>query len=954
MAVQLFVQDSTTLNWVRLDTRETDPIKLNMSVQSIQQPDVSTSHYTQSFRVPHTSNNGLFFKTAFNVNGYDYDATLKVPAYIMNDGVLFTTGNIRLNAVYADYKNEAYDYDIQFFGETSDFGSAVGDGNLCELDFSDLAHPLSYDNIVASWGATGATTTPYLNGSIRYPLIEWGYNYTDGPSPIPTTPTVSIAGLKSFTGSSNALQIEQMKPVIQAKAIWDKIFSTTDYTYTSDFLNGATFSNLYIVTESASRNILPSSTDIIVAGGEQYLGDDVTTLVNFSTVVSGNAGNFNLTDDSYLLPLGGAVGGTISFTTQFQYVWGNVPVSVTAYLTIKDDTTNTVVYSGSTGVNQFIVRSQPCTVFPATTTVWSTWGPTGPIELPFNFTGVQGDKYKAYLRIDSSKPLYNTSSVACTNTVIPRYINTGTPSILTSRWSINAPDAVAPGSMLPCTTKKKDFLTSIISRFKLVFAPNKDKEKDFIIEPWVEWIREGSDLLDWSAKLDESKDFMIAPMFYTQARESIFQDVEDTDYVNDGYQKDTKYVFGRLKLDSQIQVLEGSKTVTGIFAPTPLDFVGNSNNWLIPHMAKLTPGTETTAAKIEPIQPKLRLLFWNGLQPSPYTWYLKNGGGASAQNQYPLVSSFKDWPSTTSTFDLDWYSSTPVFGATGSTQTTQSISTVFTNYWKEWYDWTYDAYSRTAECYIRLDDKDIYNFNFNDRIFIKNGWWYVTNIESFVIGQVNVCKIKLMKALVPEANIFPGCDAPFNMQFPYVAPGATSIDVSWSSVSTPLFYEVQWKITTDPTYYSLTGSGTLATLTPWSTTDEWNWQVRSVCSSSSSSDFYSGTWSYSGTGATGFSVNWGFTMFAQSGSLDILKNGVSQVSVTSNNSNSFPVTPGDHIEITTVANAQNPLIAQSTLGVVDNGSTIYNNLTSGIPTAGNTFDFYATGEVYITADSYEY
>ena len=314
MAVQLFAQDISTQDWVALDSKDSDPIKMNLSVQSLTEPEVNKSNYTQSFRLPHTSRNGQFFKSAFNVNGYDFDATLKVPSYILNDGVLFAHGNLRLNAVYADYLNNAYEYEVQFFGETSDFGSSIGDGNLCELDFAELAHDQTYDAIIGSWGATSATSTPYLNGSIRYPLIEWGYEYSTGTASIPLSPTISIAALKSFTGSDHALLLSQMKPVIQAKVIWDKIFSTAGFTYDSTFLNGPTFTNLYVITESAARSILGSSTDITVTGGAQSIGNQVYTKINFTTVTSGNAGNFNLVDDYYTLQIGGFVSGTVSFT----------------------------------------------------------------------------------------------------------------------------------------------------------------------------------------------------------------------------------------------------------------------------------------------------------------------------------------------------------------------------------------------------------------------------------------------------------------------------------------------------------------------------------------------------------------------------------------------------------------------------------------------------------------
>ena len=114
----------------------------------------------------------------------------------------------------------------------------------------------------------------------------------------------------------------------------------------------------------------------------------------------------------------------------------------------------------------------------------------------------------------------------------------------------------------------------------------------------------------------------------------------------------------------------------------------------------------------------------------------------------------------------------------------------------------------------------------------------------------------------------------------------------------------------------------MATLTPWSDSDEWDWQIRSLCSSTSSSEWYTGTYSAPPPGST-FSCSWSLSVNSNGGSLDISQNGSPVVSQTSNSSGSFTIVPGDLISINVSASAMSPLIAQSILAVYDNGVPIY-------------------------------
>ena len=249
--VQLYAKKQGTDEYVALDLYPEEPIKLNLSVQNIEDPLAANSVFSRTFKVPNTSVNSPYFKAVFNVNSVDFDASKKADAYINDNNLYFTSGNIRLNAIYRGEKEDSVQYEITFYGETSDFGSKIGGGFLNELDFSAYNHNKSYNNVAASWN------NGLFNGDIVYGLIEWGYNYNANNQPI--EPTLSNGFNNSFTLTSKAYLLEQWKPQFRAKAIWDQIFEESGYTYDSVFLDSVLFKKMYVISDNIAQATLDNS-----------------------------------------------------------------------------------------------------------------------------------------------------------------------------------------------------------------------------------------------------------------------------------------------------------------------------------------------------------------------------------------------------------------------------------------------------------------------------------------------------------------------------------------------------------------------------------------------------------------------------------------------------------------------------------------------------------------------
>jgi hypothetical protein len=718
MSVQLFVKAPGDLTYRRLDLFPTEPIKLTLSVANIEDPLAANSVFSRTFKVPHTGQNGPFFKAAFNVNSTDFDASKKADAYINDNGIFFALGNIRLLSIYVNEKQDDVQYEINFYGETSDFGSKIGGGFLSEVNLSAYNHSLTYNNVVNSWSGG------LLGGNVVYPLIEWGYLYTSAGVPQPRNNTMSIGGVASFTTASEAINFPQLKPTLKAKALWDAIFNETGYTYESTFLESdPLFTGLFVVAENEARALI--SADISFNADDFGATNDVGTGIGsgipyivdmqFPNEIIDPANAYNPTTSHYTAETPGTF--TFEVSGYVEGVWSNPAANTAVLFKIVDVNTGTVL---------------------------STTSPQAVLQGPQSFT----KSLSAVLTLGQVVKL----QVEGIGPVAP--VNTSYITFFSCNWyTTSVPSTVAMSSFMPTNIRKIDFMRSIINRFRLVFVPSKDNEKHFEITPWKDWILQGTQK-DWTTMLDGSKDMKIKPLFYGQERLQVYKDQEDADFVNYGYQLDYKQTYGQLNLDSNNELIKGTKVIQDQFAPTPLYPIGGTDPsdaayaFLIPHLAK------DTDTERQPIQPKLRLLYYNGLQPSPITWYINSnwnpvsqtGSVPVSKNSYPLMSQFSTWPVSVSTFDLNWENELPLYD-TETSGLSKNISnySCFNVFWKTWYDTMFDPFSRIVEANFILSYQDILELKFNDYIFVKDAWYLVNKVTDYVIGSETNCRVELVK-----------------------------------------------------------------------------------------------------------------------------------------------------------------------------------------------------------------
>ena len=220
-------------NGVILDLFKDEEIKISNNITNLFDIGSIPADFSRTIMLPGTKKNNAFFEHVYDIsieNPYLFATNQKVSAYLDFDGIYLASGYLQLNKVSV-YENKFIDsYEISLYGIISSFSRDINRLTLNDLSsLTEFNHTSSFSNISSSWNGN------LFSGSIIYPLADYGsaLSYTAG---------TDVNGIDDPDG---AISIQDFKPAIKVKKVWDSIFSTTGYTYTSSFLNSLNVSSTF-------------------------------------------------------------------------------------------------------------------------------------------------------------------------------------------------------------------------------------------------------------------------------------------------------------------------------------------------------------------------------------------------------------------------------------------------------------------------------------------------------------------------------------------------------------------------------------------------------------------------------------------------------------------------------------------------------------------------------------
>jgi hypothetical protein len=287
--------------------------------------------------------------------------------------------------------------------------------------------------------------------------------------------------------------------------------------------------------------------------------------------------------------------------------------------------------------------------------------------------------------------------------------------------------------------KQIDFITSIQKMFNLVFVADKTLPNTLRIEPMVEYIASGN-TLDWSQKLDLSKDIMYSPTTDLQKSKFSFTYTEDGDYFNSIY-KDNGRIYGRYEVtESDFEVINefatGEEKVELAFASTPSAPVENTNV-VVPFF---------TNAEGQFVQPKPRILYYFA---DFFVNMYDEVSDTVIQTAVKCLNNYSTMNATVSDKDLNFAPEVPIH-----TIIANPYENLYNRWWRNYYRELFDGQARILEGMFALTLNDVFTFQFSDKIWIIDSWWRVLEINGYVVGEQDMTSVKLIRVL----DIDNGCD----------------------------------------------------------------------------------------------------------------------------------------------------------------------------------------------------
>jgi len=691
-----------------LDLYENEKMHLNYKFTDITDF-ASVGNYSQEFRVPASATNVDFFGAIFNVN-FDgwFDFRKKVDAVLTVNTIPIASGHIQVKKLYWQ-TGKLFEFEVVFFGEVPNLARLLNEKKLKDIE-TIVAGDLDYDLLHAN------VETPPNEHTILTLCDKWNLT-ANNPEGQPI-----YWQDQPWYEPSLPLYVGHLTPAVKAQYLFDEIMNDAGLQYSSDYL-GDILENVYV--PFVNGQYLNSTLGLNDYASKLALSTDSTGIVLTATDATYDLYNdFVEYEDAGNDWASGVYTAPISGTFTFR-VWMHGEVN--------PNNANTSL--NITNIFIFLINDVVTSLFDQTQIIASIGTETN-VLLNTDFTKTFSLNAGDTLKIQWNYNVGAIGSGAQPSATIDLTGNgandyTGTGVELVSIGTALTGDTVLMEFNAP-DMKQIDFITSIQKMFNLVFVADKMLPNTLRIEPMVEYIASGN-TLDWSQKLDLSKDIMYSPTTDLQKAKFKFTYAEDGDYFNSVY-KDNGRTYGRYEVtESDFEVINefatGEEKVELAFASTPSAPVENTDV-VVPKFLN---------SEGQFVQPKPRILYYFA---DFFVNMYDEVSGDVVQTAVKCLNNYSTMNATVTDKDLNFAPEIPPH-----TIIANPYENLYNRWWRNYYRELFDGQARILEGMFALTLNDIFTFQFSDKIWIIDSWWRVLDIEGYVVGEQDLTKVKLIRVL---------------------------------------------------------------------------------------------------------------------------------------------------------------------------------------------------------------
>lgn len=739
-----------------LDLFDDEDINLDYSFAEIQDITSKNSSFSKSFSLPGSKNNNDIFQHYYDVNASmtDYDIRNVFEASLVYNGMEIMKGYLRLENVSIDITD--INYNVVFYSNIGLLTSNINDKLLADVNYDELDHPYNTSVVQSSLYDvdfyTGGTQ-PYNDGRVLYMLAQYGYDYDDNNDVITSsTPIIDYRdGTQAgyFDNISTPLRYFYLKPSVQVKWLYEKIFSEAGFNINSEFFNTAYFQRFYLpltfnedslylkqsekpklIFEKDTRN---SGTTLnggyITWDDVNNVGDGLYFRVKQEDVSEDNITAHAFGDTSFRVIQEGAYKLRVN-TSGYNDELVPDTVDLSAFIRLR---LHQIEIGGSTGTTGSTLYTSigfsipPGASFTMTDNIEVNLSPNHYYALDYDVDDGIGTAVLNYIRFEIVDGPRNISG------------------------------DVKLGLELPEQEQKQiDFISGINKRFNLVVVPDLDEPNTFRVEPIIDYIGKG-DVLDWSKKLDYNENINISPTTSVINGTLFYNSEKDEDYGNIEFTKAKNIVYG----SQYVQLFRDYKSeqidFNDGFSNAVDDSINNIDqpNITIPiFYITREDSTEGEATFFYNARKTLPRIVFRGLNlPAKNVGYSVSPTATTINNFYidgtkvdmfPLFNRFTTYP----------------FGVSGLTHAVNynkrhrfnDIEYDFTNtedlydvYYKDYIEDLSNSDNRILVASFYLTPEEIAQLKGNEKIFINNNYYRINKINGFNLTRPGVCEIELLK-----------------------------------------------------------------------------------------------------------------------------------------------------------------------------------------------------------------
>lgn len=679
-----------------LDLYENETIAQNWQYTNFQDFG-SNGDFTRQFRIPATANNVSIIGALQSPNAVPAENYFhkKLPCELRVDTIPVSLGHIRVMQAITQ-ADVLTDFEVTYYGVTPDLSRSIGDKKL-----SDIA-ALSTLNHTSSASELTATTGDYI-----YALIERGQKFSEGGQ----------AGTRMIYSDNHPLYAADFTPCVSWGFLFRNIVSEAGFTLDAlpllneldDYYMPFTNSKFLRTTEQPS---------------DYFFNAGYTTNQSSGSPVSMTEFFDNNNDyDNATTPFGSDFG---TYTTPF-----------TGWFTFRIWLTIDINSSNSTNFGVRLYNK----VTNETLKVWYGFISASTASSSNFANGV----YSAEIYVDGNTQIqwdiFNAQA---------SYTLQGSPSNdpeSGTGWALVGVSQAMYGQTIDMAAnapdmKQIEFLRDVINMHCCAVIPSRTIPNEIKIIPQKDYIGQGDDV-DWTDKLDVSKDVVIKPTTEFQKARLKFTYKAGGEYASKLY-SDAGRVYGDYKVegytvsgnDEPSDFTQGDLTIQLTTCSTPANYI-DGTNVIVPSF---------TNESREYVAPGPRALYVAGsadvsvLDDSLVT-------PAIVLITVNLVNNYSDTNATLLDQDLNFAPEVPLHLIEANPYYNR-----FNKFWRSYLNELYSPEARMMIAYFKLDLPDIVNFSFANRYFIKDAWWRILSINDYRIGGKDTVQVTLIKLLNDKAD----------------------------------------------------------------------------------------------------------------------------------------------------------------------------------------------------------